>query len=443
MKNLKQLSKLFLLFFLMLSTNGCDDFDDNLRIANAEELIVKEPILKEVITKDSELFKLISLVAKEENEPQKDTVCIEFVYPLHLLIYNSNLQPINSTTISDNKSFSAFLENLDPAQSLSISYPISTTIADGSVFSVNNNSELKLAIDSCSREDIINYYFNIFSNGSGSSKCIWKVQYKPDGDNKYLSGYFDANSDGTIKFYYDEQEYLGSWFFLFVNDELHININLEGTSQIALDWNIDRKVILNGEEIKIINPPLDINLKRACYCTEKYEIGATGPAGGIVFYDKGSYTDGWRYLEVATQDLSIFEWGCLGSDIAKTNSASVGKGLINSGKIINYHDALINYYENPSVCNSLNNGTVVANEALAYTFNGYDDWFLPSIEELDLMYQNLHLQSLGNMSNSVYWSSTQFDADNAKSFDFTTGTVLNIPKNETKNIIKARTVRYF
>ena len=59
------------------------------------------------------------------------------------------------------------------------------------------------------------------------------------------------------------------------------------------------------------------------------------------------------------------------------------------------------------------------------------------------MYQNLHLQSLGDMSNSLYWSSTQFDADNAKSFDFTTGNALNIPKNETKNIINARTVRYF
>ncbi|GHU33390.1 hypothetical protein FACS1894172_11810 [Spirochaetia bacterium] len=30
-----------------------------------------------------------------------------------------------------------------------------------------------------------------------------------------------------------------------------------------------------------------------------YVIGDTGPAGGLIFYDKGDYSDGWRYLEVA------------------------------------------------------------------------------------------------------------------------------------------------
>ena len=28
-----------------------------------------------------------------------------------------------------------------------------------------------------------------------------------------------------------------------------------------------------------------------------YNIGDLGPAGGIVFYDKGNNKDGWRYIE--------------------------------------------------------------------------------------------------------------------------------------------------
>ncbi|MDR2632603.1 MAG: hypothetical protein LBC51_03150 [Treponema sp.] len=32
------------------------------------------------------------------------------------------------------------------------------------------------------------------------------------------------------------------------------------------------------------------------------EGGVPGPAGGYVFYDKGTYAEGWRYLECAPED---------------------------------------------------------------------------------------------------------------------------------------------
>lgn len=42
-------------------------------------------------------------------------------------------------------------------------------------------------------------------------------------------------------------------------------------------------------------------------------------------------------------------------------------------------------------------------------FNGYDDWFLPSLDELDLMYNNLHQEErFGFLDSSYYWSSSEF-----------------------------------
>lgn len=44
--------------------------------------------------------------------------------------------------------------------------------------------------------------------------------------------------------------------------------------------------------------------------------------------------------------------------------------------------------------------------------NGYDDWYLPTINELILAYNNLYLKGLGNFSSTddikFYWSCQEF-----------------------------------
>jgi hypothetical protein len=131
-----------------------------------------------------------------------------------------------------------------------------------------------------------------------------------------------------------------------------------------------------------------------------YIVGYPGPAGGLVFYDKGTYSDGWRYMEAAPANtewanyIEEDEWGSyawnddvidIGSGRQKTNEILLMMTDIEFGKYVSGRAALL--------CRTL-------------TVNGYDDWFLPSIEELNLMYVNLKQRGIGRFSPAWYWSST-------------------------------------
>lgn len=57
-------------------------------------------------------------------------------------------------------------------------------------------------------------------------------------------------------------------------------------------------------------------------------------------------------------------------------------------------------------------------------YNGFDDWFLPSQDELELMCVNLHMAGLGGFSKlDTYWSSSEyhFSANTAWSQNFLIG----------------------
>jgi len=141
-----------------------------------------------------------------------------------------------------------------------------------------------------------------------------------------------------------------------------------------------------------------------------FAIGDTGPAGGIVFY----LTDntGLHGLEAAPVDQSAAaHWGCYGASIAGATGSAVGTGATNTTTI---------------VAGCAEPGTA-AKVADAYSLNGYDDWYLPSKDELNLMYTGAGqgatapFTNVGSFANDYYWSSTEFGTDFAFSQYFVNG----------------------
>ena len=85
-----------------------------------------------------------------------------------------------------------------------------------------------------------------------------------------------------------------------------------------------------------------------------------------------------------------------------------------------YGNGLFEGYYNTLMIQQAQGGTFSA-AAICWnlTLGVYSDWYLPSIQELRLMYQNighgnsLGLGDVGNFAPNYYWSSTEFDNGNA------------------------------
>jgi Bacterial Ig-like domain (group 3)/MBG domain (YGX type)/Lectin C-type domain len=132
-------------------------------------------------------------------------------------------------------------------------------------------------------------------------------------------------------------------------------------------------------------------------------IGDVAPGGGYVFYVSATtinvaagISTGGIYLATGPQTWSggsidpNASFGCGSTNIAGT-SVAVGSGAENT-RLINAGCATAG---------------IASRLAADSTAEGFTDWFIPSIDELTLIYNNLKVNSLSNLQSLNYWSSTQ------------------------------------
>ena len=130
-------------------------------------------------------------------------------------------------------------------------------------------------------------------------------------------------------------------------------------------------------------------------------LGTVGQ-GGIIFYDKGYFSDGWQYLEVIHENFEFSaHWSDTFDDIPGTK-IEIGSGKKNTDIIADSLTSLGQVGTAAQLCKELN-------------VNGYNDWFLPSMDELTAMMINLHMRGLGGFGKSTnrgwyYWSSSQLNS---------------------------------
>ncbi|MEZ4979065.1 MAG: hypothetical protein R2772_07185 [Chitinophagales bacterium] len=94
-------------------------------------------------------------------------------------------------------------------------------------------------------------------------------------------------------------------------------------------------------------------------------INQDGPAGGLVFYDKGYYSEGWRYMEAKIIGTGTYDGQAVFGTLDEIGSAKRNTYL-----------ALNQWTSTSAAARLVANYSVFKNGVL------YDDWYLPSIDEL-------------------------------------------------------------
>jgi len=166
-----------------------------------------------------------------------------------------------------------------------------------------------------------------------------------------------------------------------------------------------------------------------CYSVTRFPVNAIKETfspgdtygGGIIGYLDATGCNG---LIAAPFDQSTSaEWGCLGTLIGGT-SWLIGSGQANTAIIT-------------GACVT---SSIAAKLSESLVLNGYSDWYLPSIDELEHLYYNM--TAIGLNAGSYYWSSSEDSADRAYLWRTDVGYKSNRAKNQLHRVRAVRTFIY-
>ena len=152
--------------------------------------------------------------------------------------------------------------------------------------------------------------------------------------------------------------------------------------------------------------------------------------GGVVYNVSATHIYVVAKEDIIDGATTTFEWGCMGTDISLAEGTGLGDGIANTTAIV-------------SNCSTTDTAARMCSDL---TLNTFSDWYLPSIGELTLIYDNKStLESVSGFNAfgaNNYWSSSQVvdSANNAKLVYFFNGTLPTYNKNLN---FKVRPVRRY
>ena len=228
-----------------------DDDDDYIDIDFPVTIILSD--YTEIQINNLDELEDYAVDCNDEDEDDDDIECIDFIYPISASVFDTNNEVISTITFNNDSNLYEFIDDLDEDDLVGFDFPVSLTLADGSIIEVNNFDDLEDAIDEyeddCDEDDDYDY------NDDDCDDCTpnqlesvltacdgWYIDELERNDNDLednFSGYlFNFSDDGTLTVTWDNDEASGTWSIDGTGNDITVVFDIPGFDDINDTWNL-------------------------------------------------------------------------------------------------------------------------------------------------------------------------------------------------------------
>lgn len=229
-----------------------DDSDDDIDILDLTfpiDIVLND--FSEVTVNSMSELASYSSNCNGENEVDDDIECLDFNYPITASMFNTSNEMIDTVNLESDMELFNFINQLHRFDLVTLQFPITAKLIDGTPLTVNTLTELENTIKTyesyCDEDDDFDYNDDDCNDCTPTqltdilTKCTdWSVdkleRYGNDYDDYYNSYKFNFSSNGTVVAKYYSNTYSGTWVANGTGNDITVTINIPDLPYCNNDW---------------------------------------------------------------------------------------------------------------------------------------------------------------------------------------------------------------
>ncbi|WP_378182561.1 hypothetical protein [Aquimarina sp. SS2-1] len=226
-----------------------EDDDDTLTFSFPIVIVLSD--FSEITINNSSELQSFSDDCNGEDEEDDDIECIDFQYPITASLFDINNDLIGDVTITSDSQLYDFIDDLEDNVIVSVDFPITVILSDGSTMQVGNLIQLEDIIeeaeDDCDEDDDYDYDDDDCNDCNTDQLATiltgcsnWTVdkleRNDMDLEDQYASYIFNFATDGTLTAVSGNDNFSGTWESNGTGNSIAVTVNIPDLVDFTNNW---------------------------------------------------------------------------------------------------------------------------------------------------------------------------------------------------------------